>query len=230
MTKTFCIKAGYVPRPCAQTIEASPGEYWTPTRIKTASYYQWDVYRLAGKIIKQHGLKTVLDVGAGYPAKLPLLGDVKEITLVDQSTLAPLVARDIPHVAFVPDDLENPTKLRERKFDLVICADVLEHLMDPDPCLQFIKNSTARFAVLSTPERDVVRGVDCMTSPKAEHVREWNADESRRYVESSGFDVIDQLLMPQGRLSQFKKSLASILGLKSKRWAGCQTIVCAPRK
>jgi 2-polyprenyl-3-methyl-5-hydroxy-6-metoxy-1,4-benzoquinol methylase len=170
------------------------------------------------------------DVGAGYPAKLPLLGDVKEITLVDQSTLAPLVARDIPHVAFVPDDLENPTKLRERKFDLVICADVLEHLMDPDPCLQFIKNSTARFAVLSTPERDVVRGVDCMTSPKAEHVREWNADESRRYVESSGFDVIDQLLMPQGRLSQFKKSLASILGLKSKRWAGCQTIVCAPRK
>ncbi len=116
MTKTFCIKNGYVPRLSAQTIETSPGDYWTPSRIKAASLYQWDVYRLAGQLIRDHGLKTVLDVGAGYPAKLALLGNVQQITLVDQATLAPLVARDVPHAVFVADDLENPTRLKDQRF------------------------------------------------------------------------------------------------------------------
>ncbi|HXF53001.1 MAG TPA: methyltransferase domain-containing protein [Hyphomicrobiaceae bacterium] len=224
----YCIKAGYVARTAAVTIETTPGDYWTPQRIHMAAFYQFEVYRRAAGLIEQHGLSTVLDLGAGYPGKIHLLGHVS-LTLVDQATLAPIVARDFPYVEFIADDLERPGKLGRRSFDLVICADVLEHLMDPDPCMELIRSAAKRFAVLSTPERDVMRGTDCMASPKPEHVREWNAEEFRRYVESRGFNVVSQELLPQGRLSRLERVGAALLGLRGRRWTACQMIVCQPR-
>jgi hypothetical protein len=39
-----------------------------------------------------------------------------------------------------------------------------------------------------------------MKSPKVEHVREWNREELKRFVESRGFRVVEQLLRPGFRV------------------------------
>jgi 2-polyprenyl-3-methyl-5-hydroxy-6-metoxy-1,4-benzoquinol methylase len=225
--KTHFIKDGYAPRGRAETIEANVGDYWTDVRIRMASFYQHEVYRRAGEILRTNQLKSVLDVGAGYPAKLGLLGNV-DITLVDQPTLQERLRTDFPNVEFVADDLENPTSLHDRKFEVVISADVLEHLIDPDPCLDFIREKTSRFAILSTPERDIIRGEDCMASPKAEHVREWNTSEFAAYVKSRGFRILTHELVPQARLFHIEAAVAKRIPIRSKRWSGCQMVVCAP--
>jgi hypothetical protein len=178
--------------------------------------------------VREMQLSTVLDVGAGYPAKIGMVAETST-TLLDQLTPQPIVQRDFPNAEFVADDLEHPSRRNGRTFDLVICADVVEHLIDPDPCMKIIRSATRRFAILSTPERDIVRGTDCMHSPKEEHVREWNAREFRRYVESHGFQIVQQRLLPQGRLRPIELGWARLLRIRTPRWSGCQAVLCIPR-
>jgi SAM-dependent methyltransferase len=125
-------------------------------------------------------------------------------------------------------DLEAPdgTDLHGA-FDLVICADVVEHLLDPDPCVRFL-GALLRpdgIAVVSTPERDIMRGPACITSPKAVHVREWNASEFAEYLGAHGFTIRRHVLLPKGRVSRVQR-LVRLLPRRSADLNGCQMVVC----
>jgi SAM-dependent methyltransferase len=230
----FSIRSDYVSRRVAETREPQSEihDYWTEKRIQEAGYYQYDVYRHAARLLRREGLRSVLDVGAGIPSKVErLIAPItNDITLVDQPPLAPVVDRGFPAYAFLPIDLEQAAEDLGRRYDLVICADVLEHLLDPDPCLSFILRhaSPSGRIVVSTPERDIVRGRNCLSSPKPEHVREWTRDEFGRYLTSRGLRVVDHRLLP-GRLLAPAERLAWLClrgALRPKRWAGCQMAVC----
>ncbi|MEM1412198.1 MAG: class I SAM-dependent methyltransferase [Pseudomonadota bacterium] len=177
----YFIKAGYQARSAAPTFVDDIDAYWNAARQASANAYQWAVYRLAGQALAQRSAPSVLDVGCGYPAKLrPLIEPVAaRIALVDQPSMAPLMARDFPAHDFQGTDLEAPQAQFAQPFDVVICADVIEHLCDPLPLLEFLKGQLAPGGqlFLSTPERDRVRGQDCRHSPNPEHVREWNQAE-----------------------------------------------------
>ncbi|MEM1422449.1 MAG: hypothetical protein AAGH64_00445, partial [Planctomycetota bacterium] len=67
---------------------------------------------------------------------------------------------------------------------------LLEHLIDPDPAIEVLRRHTAGVVVLSTPDRDVVRGPDAMGLEKPEHVREWNRGEFADYLTSRGLDIV----------------------------------------
>jgi hypothetical protein len=41
-------------------------------------------------------------------------------------------------------------------YDLLICADVIEHVKNPDALLDFIKRAKPKTVVISTPDRDVL--------------------------------------------------------------------------
>jgi len=73
---------------------------------------------------------------------------------------------------------------------------VIEHLLNPDFLLDYIKSKLAinGTVILSTPERNRLRGVKCNCSPNLHHVREWSFDEFERYLESEGFQIIDHFL------------------------------------
>ena len=113
---------------------------------------------------------------------------------------------------------------------MVICSDVLEHLLNPDPLMNYIRElcHAGTYVVLSTLDRDRERGPHCMESPKLEHVREWNTAEFRRYVEHFGFIVLEhRLVLPR----KFTWSVADFRMIFSKLIAGrdfrtCQLIVC----
>ncbi len=56
--------------------------------------------------------------------------------------------------------------------------------------------------MISTPERDILRGPDNTSSPQPEHVREWNRAKFREYLESLGFMVTEHEIMPSFSIRQ----------------------------
>src|SRR5215831_1019668 len=105
-------------------------------------------------------------------------------------------------------DFANPLS----GFDLVICADVIEHLPEPDGLLRYLQSIAPCWIVLSTPDRDVVGArYGTMEGPpkNIHHVREWNMPEFRSYI-SCFFDVTDHLFVSEEN--------------------GTQLVLCHPRK
>ncbi|MCA8969604.1 MAG: class I SAM-dependent methyltransferase [Planctomycetes bacterium] len=229
LPKTYCIKAGYRARDTANTIEVDPGDYWTCERIESSMRFQHDVYRLALDCAERMGSGLrIADVGCGYPSKAKLLQPfARTLTCFDQPTLESIVRRDFPTFDFVSIDLQEPLEL-DARFDLIVCADVIEHLVDPDPCLAFLRKCLSEHGILilSTPERDIVRGHDCMTSDKVDHVREWNSEEFARYVQSHGLEIVDHLLVPPEELTiEEQDRIRRSDERRTRRSEGCQVIV-----
>ena len=89
--------------------------------------------------------------------------------------------------------------------DVVICADVIEHLVDPDELIQFIKNLKFTFLVLSTPDRSLMykrwqRGYYGPPRNPA-HVREWTRYEFLKYI-SRHFDILDHQVTNLAQVTQ----------------------------
>ncbi len=232
MGDEYFIKPGYVPNPGRQRAGSADSPFfWTARRVEDALRYQSYVYKRAAELARTRNLGSVLDVGCGPAVKLRrFLPSNLEVCLVDQPSVEDLALEAMPASAFVGADLETITLELRRQYDLIICADVLEHLSNPDPCLRFLIRHLARtgVAVLSTPDRDVLRGRDCLTSPHPDHVREWNSTEFRRYVEDRGLRVLEQRLYPQKAVNPVQHLIGRVrllLGAPPS-WLCCQTVTC----
>lgn len=230
---SYCIRDDYEPRTTAETIEEAPGDYWTNRRRRAAAQFQYDVYSRVAKVLRgrPRGRRAVVDVGCGYPWKAnALLKPVADrVVAMDQPSLAEIVEKEFPSLEFRSINLENPDR-NDSRFDVVLCADVIEHLLNPDECLEFLRSHQASdgLIVLSTPERRVLRGADCLYSPKPEHVREWTREEFSSYLVSRGFEVLDHQLLPEKRLPLWLRALPKSLisNRESRRFAGCQFVMC----
>ncbi len=231
----FCIKPGYRPNFTPVDRDPSAGaDYWTEERIALASRYQYDVYRTAAALMQAREVASVLDVGSGPPVKLKSLLPAKRLAvhLVDQPETAPLAKKLLPVATFTAADLETIDLDLGRRFDLVICADVVEHLRDPDPCLRFIRRHLAPGGVLliSTPERDILRGRDCDCCPHPAHVREWNRPEFASFLSSRCWQIVKHWNVPQQRTFAPVRLLGATLERlgRAPRWYSCQAALCRP--
>lgn len=229
----YFIKPGYQPNLQQNTFDVADSEaYWTPERLNIGASYQFGVYRAVLERIAADGRHTLLDVGCGPPQKLRslLAGKTLEVWLVDQPSTAPLAARLLPQARFVGANLEDIDIALGTRFDAIICADVVEHLVNPDPCLAFIRRHLAPdgLVFISTPERDVLRGPECCKSPHPMHVREWNRKEFQAFLESRGFQLEQHALLPQQKLPNWKKLAGRFfvsVGMPPS-WYSCQMAVC----
>jgi len=67
--------------------------------------------------------------------------------------------------------------------DLLMSADVIEHVVDPNTFMNFILSFNAKLYVLSSPERVSCRGASSLGPPEnVHHVREWSRSEFVSYV------------------------------------------------
>lgn len=235
MEERYCIKPRYRSNQqvCISDGDKS-GAFWSGERIEATERYQYQyyVYRSCRDLVRSRGYKSVLDVGSGPPLKTKTLlaPYLDEILLIDVPSVLDLAKQILPEAQFMPVDLENIDLDLSRTFDLILCADVLEHLLDPDNCVRFVKRHLSPYglAVFSTPERDYLRGRDCNYSPKPEHVREWNSDEFADYLASRGFELLEQFRVPQMRVSQAEFLCSRLLSrlVRNRRWSSCQVVVC----
>jgi len=199
----FFLPAGYRQQQRNLTLDDNrdADAYWSPWRVSESARWQRHVYEWAAKLGKAHACHSALDVGCGVGTKLkqhliPVFHDVEGL---DQPSALAIARKQGIRSPLTPVDLENPPTHLPRQFDLILCADVVEHLVDPDPMLAMIRSAAheSTIVLISTPERDRERGRDCRSSDKPEHVREWSRDEFRRFLVSRGFSPVASRLLPK---------------------------------
>lgn len=197
----YFIKDGYRVNGTVITHEGVSGEaYWTQERLKLSLCYQYPVYKFACSLLQAGGINRVIDVGCGVGTKLEMLHDAfphVEIIGIDQPSTIGFCQKHHRFGRWIADDLEQPgTATAGLTGDLVICADVIEHMGDPDILLRYLKQRTAPGGriLLSTPERDLLRGRACNHSPNRYHVREWNRAELTAYLSHAGFSIVEHRL------------------------------------
>jgi lipopolysaccharide transport system ATP-binding protein len=229
----FFVKEGYRSNNVARTYEFSQaGEYWTAERLQKVIAYQHHVYLLAAKLIEHNALKSALELGCGPATKTAsmLLPKLDRLTLIDQPTCEQVVKKTIPSATFISANLEHCELDLNQQFDLIVCADVLEHLSNPLPCLEFAYKhlSSSGFAVFSTPERDILRGQKCMNSPHPSHVREWNRLEFRQLLDYVGFVIFDHILVPPARTRKVEDLIRFLCSdiITTSKLHGCQVAIC----
>ena len=152
----YFINPGYESRDQALTRVTEAGENWKDWRIRDAGDFQYYVYDVARQFLKIHSFESVLDLGSGPPIKArDLLRPVcEDVTLGDQPTIRNLATDILPDAPFFEVDLESGDTKIDRKFDLIVCADVIEYLEKPELCLEFIRDQLTPqgIARISTPE------------------------------------------------------------------------------
>lgn len=230
---SFFIKTGYRHNLVQATLDQGDSvDYWNEERLATSKRFQHDVYAQAIQEMSNFSKPKILDVGSGPPTKLSsmLVENSAKVYLIDQPNTENIAKELMPEANFVAANLEEVDCVLDTQFDIVICADVIEHLVNPDPCLRFIRDhlSPSGLLYISTPERDILRGRDCMHSPHPMHVREWNQEEFQQFLMSRNFEVLNSKILPQERTSIAKNILGRTMMQLGHppSWYSCQLAVC----
>jgi len=173
----FFIKPGYTPR-------AAP-EYFHDTLADTCGVtHQPDAYPLAAHLAAYYGCRHIIDIGCGLAHKLVELHPRFDVIGIDFGDNLRGCRERYPFGHWIEWDLERDGQLELDPAivasSIVVCSDVIEHLVDPSGLLANLRALLERApaAVLTTPERDLVRGSSHFGPPQNPgHVREWNLAE-----------------------------------------------------
>jgi len=192
MSKKYCIHENYISR----------NEFVTCEQIGHTDQFQDEVYASARKVCVENGYKTVLDIGCGSAYKLVKYFRDKKFVGLDLEPNLTHIKNKYPLYDFRLSDFNNPPK---ESFDLVICSDVIEHLLEPDDLLRFISQIDFKHLVISTPERLAIQKLQRSFGWEVEengpphnlmHVREWSFSELRDYL-SKWFDIESHFMTPK---------------------------------
>lgn len=153
--------------------------------------YQDDVYKFASEITNKFVVHTIGDVGCGSAYKLKKYFKDYHTTGYDLEPTISFLKRKYPSNIWKISDFNSIPE----NFDMVICADVIEHVLNPDELLLWIKKMNAKHIIISTPDRNQLvnkLGRSPVGPPgNSYHIREWTAEEFHNYIQYF-FDVIEQ--------------------------------------
>ena len=185
----FSIKAGYHDADRAESFDDR----------QNMDEWQLSVYETALSVLKEINGKTIIDVGCGSAYKLMHLFGSYETIGVELKETCDWLDKKYPGKKWMPFEVAKKSQL---KADLIICSDVIEHLKNPDELMEFLKGISCSCLVMSTPERDLVRGNRDFGPPEnPSHYREWNETEFYHYV-SKWFHVKTQIITKDKSVSQ----------------------------
>jgi 2-polyprenyl-3-methyl-5-hydroxy-6-metoxy-1,4-benzoquinol methylase len=161
-----------------------------------------NVLRFVGK------QKKVLEIGAGPGSILRVLQDINQcnITAIE---IHPDYIEELKQFcsSVISADLNNPQWYKifseEQKFDVVVAADVLEHLYDPLRCLQNIKNllNDSGYIVISLPHAGHAVISGCLWNGDFQysesglldknHIRFFGIKNIQKLIEDADLKIID---------------------------------------
>jgi 2-polyprenyl-3-methyl-5-hydroxy-6-metoxy-1,4-benzoquinol methylase len=189
------LPGGYLENPPASADSAGT-PFWEGGLEHNDVRYQVPVYRLAVRRARQRGCRTIVDIGCGSGDKLARHFEARGLRVVgvDQESAIRLARRRFRGVEWTAGDLETDAfweELRQLEPDMVICADVIEHLVDPVTLLHRLRDLVADgLLLLSTPDRSRLVAPQSGPPLNPRHIREWSAEELSRLVQASGFTVL----------------------------------------
>ena len=161
--------------------------------------WQKEVYEYAKNVAVAHNYSVILDYGCGSGYKLITnFENFKTIGIDLQPTVDFLKAT-------YPDKQWDTDYKIHQDVDLFIASDVIEHLIDPDVLLEYIKQCNPKEIILSTPDRNLANinwsyNENGPTSNTA-HAREWNFQEFESYI-SEHFDIISHVITNNSQCTQ----------------------------
>jgi SAM-dependent methyltransferase len=185
----FFIKPGYTPRPAP--------EYFHDTLADTRGItHQPDAYPLAAHLAAYYGCRHVIDIGCGLAHKLVELHPRFRVIGIDFGDNLRGCRERYPFGQWIEWDLERREVIELDPevvaSSVVVCSDVIEHLVDPTGLLANLRALLAHApaAVVTTPERDLVRGSGHFGPPQnPSHVREWNLAELETLLRAERLNV-----------------------------------------
>lgn len=189
----YCLPADYSANPI---IQYDGHGYWTPGLIESASYYQWPVYQYAARLIRRHAFGSLCDVGCGVGIKLGRLHrKFPRLRIIGMDQHDPITyCRDhFPFGEWHELDLNHPPSGLVPISSFVICADVIEHVEDPDVLINILRKLTSPggLVLISTPDRERMSPDNRKGPPGSPfHVREWSKEEFGSYLTKSGFRIL----------------------------------------
>jgi hypothetical protein len=209
--ETFFIKAGYFHRLDVAGFDDRPF-------ADTAIVHQPDAYALAAHLAGRFGADTIIDVGCGSARKLMALDGVQKIG-IDVGDNISFCRSRYPNETWIEINLETiapPIGLTAERLSrsIIICADVFEHLKDPRCLLNVLQtwSSVCPAIIITTPERDLVRGVNDIGPPANPcHAREWNLDEFGRLLGASGLEPAFLGLTVNNNQNLEKKKIIAVI-------------------
>lgn len=180
----FKLKPHYSVRPMPRyCVDRPDGHLW-----------QFDVYQTALNLARDNEAKYVVDFGCGSGEKLQMFMPQFKVIGIDAGSNIEYCWQEHRKGTWIDGNLETMNFDFPMKDAVYICADVIEHLVNPEPLLRAMQGlqKTYPTMAISTPDRDLTHGVAHMgPPPNLGHVREWNMAELRGYLNSLDFTIHD---------------------------------------
>lgn len=171
----YCLPEGYNHR--------LKNDFFDDTPFET-DFYQKEVYEDAETIFRNRGYHLVVDVGCGSAFKL--LKHFKDTLTIgfDMPATVSWLNNKYPERVWEVPNFKRPATTRG---GLIICADVIEHIPNPDELMNWLYSMQPECLIISTPARDellrVQDGCQELGPPVNPcHVREWTFYELELYV------------------------------------------------
>jgi len=162
---------------------------------------QKEVYEFCYNFMKSNNFLTVVDVGCGSGYKLVnVLGEYNTIGIETEPCYSILQSKyptkkwlksGEPEKDFLQYDIQN--------IDVVICSDVIEHIINPDNLVDYLLSLNSKYYIISTPCRNILCNHPKFSKSYKKswngpplnicHVREWTMDEFKQYI-SNKFTIV----------------------------------------
>jgi hypothetical protein len=152
--------------------------------------WQLEVYLYAYAIMKKNNFIKIVDYGCGSGYKLITFFDEFETIGYELPANVDILKKHYAEREWRVSDFYSNEII---DVDIIICSDVIEHLVDPDILINFFLKQKFKYLVLSTPEKDLVYAENDphrLGPPRnIAHQREWNFQEFAEYIGST-FQII----------------------------------------
>jgi SAM-dependent methyltransferase len=176
------------------TVNLNPMHY---NDSNQTDFWQKEVYYYAKKVMTDNNFKSVVDVGCGSGFKLiKYLGEFDTTGVDTDPCYSMLISRYPSRKWLKSGEPEKSFANHNLECDVIICSDVIEHIVNPINLINYIRSIKSKYVIFSTPDREVLRkmprfGDAAWYGPPVNnaHVREWTSSEFNNFI-SKYFEVV----------------------------------------